>query len=179
MAKKTTIEDQRTNYYWQRIHAYGKKDRTFDWNAMEVLLNMNLTYTLLDSSLSLETRRHGLSRAALNVLSILSHSEGQKGCRQHEISKLMLVSRANITGLIEGLIKQGLVERAYDKNDRRVCIARISKKGAALVRTFLPRYYKHASGLFSGLSKSEKQKLSVLLRKVRLGINRKIKAVKS
>ncbi|MBF0570462.1 MAG: MarR family transcriptional regulator [Candidatus Omnitrophica bacterium] len=167
--------DKKIGYYWQRIRAFGESHKHFDWNAMEVLLNLTFTHNLLDSVLSQKTREYGLSRAALNVLSILNHSEGKKGCKHHEISKLLLVSRANITGLIDGLIRQGLVERVYDENDRRICIARISKKGEELVGSFLPKYYEYAAGLFLNLSDQEKQQLNGLLVKMRSSINDKLK----
>ncbi len=171
--------DKNFNYYWQRIRAFGESHKHFDWIAMEVLLNSNFTYNLLDSVLSHKTREHGLSRAALNVLSILDRSEGKKGCKHYEISKLLLVSRANITGLIDGLIRQGLVERVYDENDRRICIARISKKGEELVASFLPKYYEYATALFSNLSNKEKQQLNALLVKMRSSINDRLKKLKN
>ena len=171
--------DKKIDYYWQRIRAFGESHRRFDWNAMKLLLNLNLTYNLLDSSLSQKTREHHLSRAALNVLSILDRSEGKKGCKQLEISKLLLVSRANITGLIDGLIRQGLVERVYDEKDRRICIARVSKRGEALVGSFLPQYYEYAAGLFSNLTDKEKHQLIGLLAKIRSGINERYRKLKN
>lgn len=171
--------DEKINYYWQRIRGSGKNYKNFNWNTTELVLNLTFTYDLLNASLSNKARQHGLSRAALNVLSILNHSEGKKGCKHNEISKLMLVSRANITGLIDGLIRQGLVERVYDDNDRRVCIARISRRGEELLELLLPNYYEYATGLLLNLSDNEKYQLNRLLEKMRLSINEGLKKLKN
>jgi len=164
--------EEKIKYYWRGVHAFGKSFKHYNWQTLELLLNLTFTYNLVDAGLSSKTRQRGLSRAALNVLSILNHSDGKKGCKHHEISKLLLVSRANITGLIDGLIRQGLVERAYDDNDRRICIAKISKKGEALVKSFLPEYFEHAVGLFSNLSDKEKKQFNELLVKMRVGVKK-------
>jgi len=180
MKKAATDDfDAKVDYYWQRIRGFGGHYKNFNWNTMELVLNLTFTYDLLNAGLSQKARQYGLSRAALNVLSILNHSEGKKGCPHNEISKLLLVSRANITGLIDGLIRQGLVERVYDENDRRICIARISKEGEGLLKLLLPQYYEHAAGLLLNLSDKEKSQLNKLLVKMRLGINAGLETLKN
>ena len=49
----------------------------------------------------------------------------------------MLVSRANITGLVDSLFRKGLVERINDPHDRRVNMIKILPKGEKLVRGFI------------------------------------------
>ena len=67
---------------------------------------------------------------------ILSRSQS-KACKQNEISQLMLVSRANITGLVDSLVRQGLVERTNDPHDRRVNMVKILPKGEKLLEGFI------------------------------------------
>ena len=136
----------------------------------ETFLQFIYTVESMSSHLSHQTRQKGLTRAGLNVLTILRSSEG-KGCQHNEISRLLLVSRANITGVVNSLIQQGLVERVYDEKDRRVCIARITKKGEALLDSFLPDYHAVIESIFSRLSVEDKKMFNHLMEKLRNAIN--------
>lgn len=158
-------QDQRMAYYWTQVRRSGEKIRQFDWPSVEVLLNLVYLNDILSARLSSIAADYGLSRAGINVLNILNRSE-TKGCKHHEISKLLLVSRANVTGLINSLIRKGFVQREYDASDRRVCIARITSAGEELLASFAPVYHKEIKRIFSGLSLSEKKTLNQLLGKV-------------
>jgi MarR family 2-MHQ and catechol resistance regulon transcriptional repressor len=72
---------------------------------------------------------------------------------------------------VNSLIKQGLVERVYDEKDRRVCIARITKKGEALLDSFLPDYHAAIENIFSGLSVEDKKTFNHLMESLRDAIN--------
>jgi len=57
---------------------------------------------------------------------------------QNEISRALSVSRTNITNLIDGLEKDGLVERVPNPADRRVSYARLTQAGTELCLGVLP-----------------------------------------
>ena len=57
---------------------------------------------------------------------IVSRAEG---LRLSELSKRMMVSNGNLTGLVERLTQEGLVLRETDPDDRRAFIVRLSKDG--------------------------------------------------
>jgi len=44
------------------------------------------------------------------------------------------LSKANATGLIDRLVKRGLVDRRHDSDDRRVVLARLTPAGLAAAR---------------------------------------------
>src|SRR5262249_51771822 len=92
------------------------------------------------------------------------------GCPLHELSELLLVSRANITGLVDSLEQRGLVSRIPDENDRRVRLASITPAGKQLLEEYLPDHYKMIRRLCSGLSDEEKAALSDLLTKLRRNV---------
>jgi DNA-binding MarR family transcriptional regulator len=97
---------------------------------------------------------------------ILSRSLS-KACKQNEISQLMLVSRANITGLVDSLVRLGLVERTNDPHDRRVNRVNILPKGEKLLKDLLPEYYKDIHDIYSIFTAGEKKKLNDLLTRLR------------
>ena len=57
---------------------------------------------------------------------------------QNEISREMSVSRTNVTNLIDGLERDGLVERIPNPSDRRVSYAHLTQSGRQIVLEVLP-----------------------------------------
>jgi MarR family 2-MHQ and catechol resistance regulon transcriptional repressor len=80
----------------------------------------------------------------------------------------MLVTRANITGLIDRMERDGLVVREADTKDRRVYRARLTAKASNLLDDILPIHADFTRRLMSVLSVPEKNKLTELLQKLRL-----------
>jgi DNA-binding MarR family transcriptional regulator len=162
-------QDLRTGYFWTEVRKLGKKYKKFNWSSVEVLLNFIYTYDVLMDHFSKWMSVHGLSPAVFNVLMILSRSSGKK-LKQHEISKLLLVSRANVTGLVNTLVRKGLAKREPDEKDRRAWRITITGKGKTLLETYLPHHYAEVSRIFLGFSQTEKKKLNRLICKFKQGV---------
>ncbi|MBF0331604.1 MAG: MarR family transcriptional regulator [Candidatus Omnitrophica bacterium] len=168
---KEKKDPPRIEQAWERLRESGRRYGKLSSSTAETFLQFIYTIESMSAHLSHKTRARGLTRAGLNVLTILRSSQG-KGCQHNQISRLLLVSRANVTGLVNSLIKQGLVERVYDEKDRRVCIARITKKGETLLDAFLPDYHAAIENIFSGLSVDDKKTFNHLMENLRSAINR-------
>jgi MarR family 2-MHQ and catechol resistance regulon transcriptional repressor len=138
-----------------------------------VLLNLVYTYDVTANHLARRLAEHGLSLSAFNLLMILNRS-GNHGCPLYEIGELLLVSRANITGLMDCLERKGLVERVSDKRDRRVRVATITQKGGALLESLLPSHYSEVRLICSRLSSAEKSQLRALLTKLRRSVQSRL-----
>lgn len=163
---KSKKEDRRAEYYWSQVRRHGLRFREFHWPSAELLLNLAYTFYGIEACLARETGAYGLSLSAFNALMILSRS-ASKGCPLHELSELLLVSRANITGLVDSLVRKGLAERIVYDGDRRVRIARITNAGDALLESLLPGYFDKARKLCAGLNGEEKKALTELLTQLR------------
>ena len=72
--------------------------------------------------------KHGLSEGRLQVLFVLRRSPGQQRALG-EIADVLHVSPRNVTGLIDALERDGLVERVPDPDDRRSVLARLTPAG--------------------------------------------------
>jgi len=158
--------DKRDHYYQDRVREHGRRYAEFHLPSVQVLLNLIYTYDVTASHLARRLAEHGLSLSAFNLLMIVSRS-GSEGCPLYEIGELLLVSRANITGLMDCLERKALVERVSDERDRRVRVARLTQKGGALLQSLLPDHYSEVKMICSGLSNTEKSQLHVLLTKLR------------
>lgn len=127
---------------------------------------MTSFYDELEDALAMHFARYGLSRAKFNVLMQLFMVDDQ-GLTQSELSKKMLVSRANITGLIDRLEKENMVIRMADAADRRAFKLRLTDRAARLMNSFLPIHNEYVHKLISVLDREEKEMLILLLAKLK------------
>ncbi len=167
--RETNIVDQRTNYYWDRLRKYGKQYKHFNWPSTELVLSLAYTHDILLSHFSRVLTEFSLSISAMNILMILRHDEG-KGCAQQELSRLLLVSRANITKVIDGLEKRGLVIRTSSKEDRRTRVIKLTEAGEDLASRVVPRQNEETVRVTARLTRTEIGLLSKLLPKFRESI---------
>jgi len=159
-------EDRREAFYHERVSQSGPQYPEFDFSSTNAILNLLYTYDVLHQVTAKYMARYGLSKSALNILLLLRHGPCE-GMQLHDLGELLLVSRANITGLIDSLQEKGWVERIVDETDRRVRYARITSGAEAMLDDFMPVHYKRVKAILQDLSKEEKDALSVLLRKAR------------
>ena len=163
-------DDARAKYYFAQAKRHGERyPQSFDWPSIEVLLNMANTYDLCSQRLLKTFSDHGLSFAAFNVLSILSRRE-ESACSQKELCSLLLVSRANVTEVVDTLIRKGLVARRSCEKDRRVCIVTITENGMRTVDDVMPVHFALTQKISAVLDKAEKKELSRLLTNLRGGV---------
>src|SRR5262245_29150921 len=104
-----------------------KKKKPFDSPEQEAVLNLLRTGDWLDNRLNRLFREHGLTSSQYNVLRILRGEGGP--LPSLEIAERMIQVVPAITGLIDRLEKQQLVERRRCADDRRVVYVEITPKG--------------------------------------------------
>ncbi|HUW63860.1 MAG TPA: MarR family transcriptional regulator [Spirochaetia bacterium] len=130
---------------------------------------MTLTWDALEDIFAMHFAKYGLSWPKFNAL-VQLYLTGDSGLTQSELSTKMVVSRANITGLIERLEKDDLVFRENDPSDKRVLRVYLTDKARRLMDFFMPIHNNFISKVMSSLDKSEKETLIWLLEKVKNGL---------
>ena len=163
-------EDRREAFYHECVRRAGPRYAGFDRPSVELVLNFLYTYDQLHQIVSRYMSEYGLSKSSLTILMLLRHGSDE-GMQLHELGELLLVSRANITGLIDHLEDKGYVKRLVDPQDRRARHARITQKGEALLDEFMPVHYRNLKSLLHGLSEDERETLVALLKKVRSSVS--------
>lgn len=93
--------------------------------------------------------RWDLSPSQFNVLNLLSSLP--EGCSQIELSRRLIMHRSNVTGLVDRLEARDLVRRKKSPNDRRAFAVLLTAAGKKLIRQILPRYYRAAEMVWSGI----------------------------
>ena len=71
------------------------------------------------------------------------------------------VTKATITGFIDGLVREGLVTRITDDVDRRKLLIKLTDTGQEKLDMVLPDYYKKVSALMSLLNTDQRASLLV------------------
>jgi MarR family transcriptional regulator, 2-MHQ and catechol-resistance regulon repressor len=163
-------EDRREAFYHECVRRAGPRYAGFDRPSVELVLNFLYTYDQLHQIVSRYMAEYGLSKSSLNILMLLRHGSDE-GMQLHDLGELLLVSRANITGLMDHLEDKGYVKRLVDPQDRRARHARITPKGEALLDEFMPVHYRNLKGLLHDLSGEERETLVGLLKKVRASMS--------
>jgi DNA-binding MarR family transcriptional regulator len=115
-----------------------KQGRPFRNRVDEAYLNLVRTADLLKRSTAEALRPHDLSPAQYNVLRILRGALNEKSERDHartcgDICDRLVTYEPDLTRLLDKLVRQGLVMRERDEEDRRVVRSRITRKGLELL----------------------------------------------
>jgi DNA-binding MarR family transcriptional regulator len=113
--------------------------------------------------------KFGISLSQFNVLRILN-GKYPEGYPRGDIISRMIEPAPDVTRLIDRLIKEYLVERYYSVKDRRLSLARITKKGQSLLKKIKPQIDSLNSIISDNLNKAESKQLTVLLEKVYAGL---------
>jgi DNA-binding MarR family transcriptional regulator len=112
-----------------------------------------------------EFARHGLSPGRYSVLMELYQAPA--GLAPSALAQRIGVTRATVTGLIEGLSREGMVTlEASDGGDRRRKDVRLSARGRRVLERLLPELFGRMVELVAPLGDRERRTLQRLLRKI-------------
>ncbi|MGO0062646.1 MarR family winged helix-turn-helix transcriptional regulator [Brevibacillus fluminis] len=122
-------------------------------------------FTVSDHHLS----QFGLSRGKVTLLMLLIRN-AETGLPPSELAARAGVTRGTITGLLDGLERDGLVERHDHPSDRRMYTIHLTEGGLALMQKLLPMQFMLISQMMSELAPEERTQLVELLAKIRKGV---------
>jgi len=130
-----------------------------------VLMAMVRAAEIFKRSHSAIFRNYGLSFPQYNVLRVLDASLNGRN-KISEVSRIMLVPGANMTGIAKRLERDGFLIRKSDPNDERVTILEITPKGKRTLKNIEPEKEKSAESILKGFSEEAKMDLLDKLRKL-------------
>jgi len=104
-----------------------------------------------------------LTTPQFGVLEALAHLGPMKMC---EIGNKLLMSGANVTGVVDRLEKKGLVQRVLDAEDRRMFMIHLTNQGSKLIAKFFPIHAEQIEAFTGVLNAKEKRLLTNLLKKL-------------
>lgn len=139
-----------------------------DVTAVVTFLHLLRAGTDLSFALDAYLQQYALLQGRWWVL-ILLMRESSNTAAPSVLADKAGVSRATMTGLIDGLERDGLVERVPDPEDRRRLAIQLTAAGQAKLDEVMPDYYRRVRQLMQPLSESERKVFIELLDKIQAG----------
>jgi DNA-binding MarR family transcriptional regulator len=106
--------------------------------AQEIDQHLRAVRRTLRRPVEAEFSRGGLTAPQRSVMHVLVRMSGPGGLSLKELSRQVGLAHSTVSGIVDRLEKQGLVERQKDRKDRRVSLIMASKVVRDYVRDTLP-----------------------------------------
>lgn len=91
------------------------------------------------------------------------------GMLMSEISRFLMVSNGNVTGIVDRLVSDGLVARSQRDGDRRTSFVRLTRKGCAAFAEMAAAHEIWIDELLSGIPVRDAEQLSAKLKAFKSG----------
>jgi DNA-binding MarR family transcriptional regulator len=143
--------------------AADREGPDFDTAVLGLTLALFRTTTAFERAHVAELLPHGLNIGQLNILTVLDRAA--EPLTMGALGQAVSVLPANLTGVVDGLVGRGYVERIPNPSDRRSFLIRIGKVGRSFLRKFLPGHWAHLQKLMSDLTPAQRRQLQSLLGK--------------
>lgn len=140
-----------------------KKEQTSEDNlALSVWIRLLKTHNLVFREARTRMAPY-CTMAQFDVLAQLSREKD--GATPAELSRRLLVTAGNLTGLLDRMEKSGFLSRQRDSNDRRLTRVSLTQKGKDLAKKIIPIHTADIQELASNLSVGELKQLRQVLDK--------------
>lgn len=132
---------------------------------VQIYLNLIRAAERLGDEMRRFHSQHGLTQPQFNVLRILYASEGT-GVSCQRISDNLVNRDPDVTGLVDRLVRTGLVVRHRDPSDRRRVLVFLTRAGVELVERVTPAGVARHHKQFADLTAADRRELNRLLKEV-------------
>jgi DNA-binding MarR family transcriptional regulator len=106
-------------------------------------------------------REFGVTLPKFDVMAALARREA--GMTMTEVSRLLMVSNGNVTGLVDRLVAEGLVMRIANEKDRRATFVRLTNKGLRLFETMAAAHERWVNEILASFSDERSEAMVGLL----------------
>lgn len=155
---------------YETLLAYSKRYRNVNPAAIEAYLNLlRVASDVLDATEEY-FNDHGTSQGRFTVLCLLNRNPETPLCPA-DIAERAGVTRATMTGLLQGLEAEGLLKRTSSSDDKRMFFVELTPKGRRYLDNILPDWFRRVGDLMDGVSEKERVTMLKSLEKVRARTN--------
>ncbi|MGQ0836618.1 MAG: MarR family winged helix-turn-helix transcriptional regulator [Gammaproteobacteria bacterium] len=134
--------------------------------ALRVWLRLLACTSLMESRVRARLQaRFGTTLPRFDLMAQLERAP--EGLKMGELSRRMMVTGGNVTGITDMLEQEGLVVRTADPEDRRAYRVKLTKEGERLFRRMAAEHERWVIGMLDGLSVKEKTQLASLLARLK------------
>ncbi len=141
-----------------------------DHLALRLWLRLLACSTDIENEIRRRLRaRFGITLARFDYLAQLYRHP--QGLRMSALSKFLMVTGGNVTGLTDELEKEGWVQRESDPDDRRSWRVALTEEGMRAFEQMAREHEAWVVELLSGLDEAAQRRLHDLLGRLRLGLH--------
>jgi DNA-binding MarR family transcriptional regulator len=127
--------------------------------------------TLIEGEVRRRLReRFGVTMPRFDLMAQLDKAPG--GMTLSDVSRRMMVSNGNVTGLVERLVESGHIDRRTSETDRRVQVIRLTRVGRTDFRRMAVEHRAWISDIFADLGDKDTRDLMRLLAKTKASARR-------
>ncbi|HSJ62817.1 MAG TPA: MarR family transcriptional regulator [Gemmatimonadaceae bacterium] len=118
--------------------------------------------------------RFGTTLARFDLLAQLAHAreEAPEGLTMSELSRRLMVSNGNVTGLVARLTREGLIKRRTSTLDRRAQIVCLTPKGEQALAEMIPEHHAWLAELVADMPQAERDRLHELVGQLKSAVDR-------
>jgi DNA-binding MarR family transcriptional regulator len=133
---------------------------------------LRLWVRLLRASRSIEAelrerlrQEFNTTRPRFDVMAALHRAP--EGMLMSDLSRFLLVSNGNVTGIVDRLVSEGLVARARRNGDRRTSMVRLTEEGSKAFAVIAAAHESWIGELLGNVSEDEARRLTGMLNSFR------------
>jgi DNA-binding MarR family transcriptional regulator len=152
------------------LEMFVKRYPDADITAISDFVNLLRASSDISTSLDKLLAKHELLQGRWWVLVLLMRKDDMTSTPT-DLAEKAGVTKATMTGFIDGLVREGLVTRITDDVDRRKLLIKLTKLGQEKLDVVLPDYYKKVSALMSTLSTPQRESLVANLNQLAANID--------
>ena len=142
-------------------------------NELRLWLRLLTCTTLIEGEVRSRLREHfDVTLPRFDLMAQLD--KVPEGMTLSDVSKRMMVSNGNVTGLVERLVESGHLDRRTSDTDRRVQVIRLTKAGRAEFRRMAGEHETWIADIFSDLSPKDVRELMRLLAKTKASAQKSV-----
>lgn len=146
-----------------------------DHTALRMWVRLVACYNLMELRLRTELRRS--FKTTLPRFDLMSQLyRYPEGLKMRELSRMLMVTRGNITGLTDRLVDEGLIQRGDDPKDRRAYYVSLTQKGRELFQNMAVQHDRWITSLLGDLDQKDLDQLNDLLGKLKRHLTAQSKA---
>jgi len=137
-----------------------------DTLLLEEFLPYKLSYltNLISDDLSkLHTDQYGIANTEWRVMAVLGVSSGVSA---GHVAEKTAMDKVAVSRAINNMIKNGLIERRFSKEDKRRSELMLSEEGENVYRNIVPLVLQYEDDIMGTLSENERRELTNILAKL-------------